>query len=76
MDSIHLIPPWGYSAAMSYPGAFGQVATRCWWNSLQGAVICSKDFVLIMTLVSLEYIAAKLQVDLNRTPVYRYIQQE
>lgn len=32
--------------------------------------------MLIMILVSLEYIDAELQVDLNRTPVYRYVQQE
>lgn len=39
-------------------------------------MICSKDFVLIMILVSLEYIDAELQVDLNRSSVYRYVQQE
>ena len=39
-------------------------------------MICSKDFVLIMILVSLEYIDAELQVDVNRSSVYRYVQQE
>ena len=38
-------------------------------------MICSKDFVLIMILVSLEYVDAELQVDLNRSSVYRYVQK-